>query len=315
VLATVLEDLPQSRDSNVLVGFESADDAGVYLLNEEQAIVQSVDFFTPVVDDPGIYGAIAAANSLSDLYAMGAKPLFALSVVGFPSGVIETSILTEIVRGGAGKMVEAGVPVIGGHSVQDPEIKFGYCVTGLLHPDRIWTNTGARAGDLLFLSKPLGTGIITTGVKYGKTSDPVLAGAIEVMTQLNRETAEVARAGTVHGATDITGYGFAGHAFELAKGSGVTLSINTEAVPILPGTRELARRGLLPGGIMTNRDYVGDTVSWGSVDELHQNIFLDPQTSGGLLLSVPEESAARLQACATLVGRVEPRGNHLLKFG
>ncbi len=309
-----MEDLPQSRDPNVLVGFESADDAGVYLLDQDQAIVQSVDFFTPVVDDPRTYGAVAAANSLSDLYAMGAKPLFALSVVGFPSGKLETSILREIVRGGAEKMVEAGVPVIGGHSVQDPEIKFGYCVTGTIHPERIWTNTGARPGDLLFLSKPLGTGIITTGVKYGKTSPSVLAGAVEVMVRLNREVADVARTVTVHGATDVTGYGFAGHAFELAKGSGVTLCIDAQALPILNGTEDLAERGLLPGGIMTNRAYVGDTVAWGTVDELHQHIFLDPQTSGGLLLSVSESSADKLRAYAKQVGRVEPKGSHLLRF-
>ena len=309
-----MANLPRSRDPNVLVGFESADDAGVYLIDEERAIVQTVDFFTPVVDDPRTYGAIAAANSLSDIYAMGASPLFALSIVGFPSGKIDTSILTEIVRGGAEKMQEAGVSIIGGHSVQDPEIKFGYCVTGMIHPGKVWTNTGAKPGDLLFLSKPLGTGIITTGLKYGKTSAAVLTGAVETMMKLNRGIVDAVRGVAVHGATDVTGFGFAGHAFELAKGSQVTLSVNAEAVPILEGTVELARRGLLPGGIMTNRDYVGDTISWGDVDELHQNILLDPQTSGGLLLSVPEAAQAALKGQATLIGRVETPGTHLLRF-
>ncbi len=321
MLLPILADLPVVKDENVLVGFDTADDAGVYLLGPELAIVQTVDFFTPIVDDPSIYGQIAAANALSDVYAMGGRPLFALSIVGFPSGVVEAEVLREIVHGGARKMMEAGVPIIGGHSIQDPEIKFGYAVTGQVHPQRIWTNRGARPGDRLFLTKPLGTGIITTGVKYAKTTQPVLDEAVASMLELNEGVARALAGTEVHAATDVTGYGLIGHAYELAEGSDVTLVIRIADVPLLSGVLELGRKGMLPGGILTNQAYVGDRVDWEGVEELMRQILLDPQTSGGLLLSLPEKTAAVLETRegfegkAKAIGRVQPReGSCAIRF-
>lgn len=310
MLVPILADLPVFADSNVLVGFETADDAGVYLLGPDTAIVETIDFFTPIVDDPSTYGQIAAANSLSDIYAMGARPIFALSVVGFPSGSVEPEVLREIVYGGAAKMIEAAVPIIGGHSIQDPEIKFGYAVTGLVHPKRIWTNRGAQPGDALYLTKPLGTGIIATGVKYAKTSQPVLDEAVASMLELNGVVSAALAEAEVHGATDVSGYGLIGHAVELARGSAVTLVIRSDDVPLLGGVRKLAEKGMLPGGIMTNQAYAGDQVNWDGLDELTRQVFLDPQTSGGLLLSLPESAAQVLEALggkAKLIGSVEPR--------
>lgn len=318
MLVPILADLPVFKDPRVLVGFEHADDAGVYLLRDDLAVVQTVDFFTPVVDDPGLYGQIAAANALSDIYAMGGQPIFALSVVGFPSGSLEPGLLREIVRGGALKMMEAGVPIIGGHSVQDPELKFGYCVTGTVHPDRIWTNSGARPGDLLFLTKPLGTGIITTGVKFGLTPPSTLEPALKVMLELNSSVSGALQDVVVHAATDITGYGLLGHAFEMAQGSDVTLLIDPAAVSILPGTLELAEQGAFPGGIRTNRNYVGDSVDWSGLDEKLRPLFLDPQTSGGLLLSLSPEAADQARARAgtklAAIGRVLPRETRAIRF-
>ena len=318
MLVPILAELPLYADANVLVGFDMADDAGVYLLGPDSALVQTIDFFTPIVDDPTIYGQIAAANALSDVYAMGGRPIFALSVVGFPSGTVDNEVLGEILRGGAQKMVEARVPVIGGHSVQDPEMKFGYAVTGLVHPDRIWTNHGAKPGDDLYLTKPIGSGIVTTGVKFGKTPEAVLEEAVATMLELNGVVAEALSGADVHSATDVTGYGLAGHAWELARASGVTLVLETQAVPLLGGVLELARKGMLPGAIMTNRNYVGTEVRWDGVDELTQQIFLDPQTSGGLLLSLPKEAApalAALEGKAHRIGKVEPReGDCLIRF-
>jgi selenide,water dikinase len=319
VLVPILADLPVFQDENVLVGFETADDAGVYLLGPETALVATIDFFTPIVDDPATYGQIAAANSLSDVYAMGGRPIFALSVVGFPSGTVETEALREIVHGGAKKMFEAGVPIIGGHSIQDPEMKFGYAVTGLVHPKRLWTNQGAKPGDHLYLTKPLGIGIVTTGVKYGKTSSEVLDAAVATMLELNGGVVDALAGADVHAVTDVTGYGLVGHACELARSSGVTLVFGALEIPVLKGTMDLARKGMLPGGIMTNRAYAGSAVRWEGVDELQQHVFLDPQTSGGLLLSLPGEAAKllerRLEGRANLIGRVEAQeGDCLIRF-
>jgi selenide, water dikinase len=302
-----------------MVGFENADDAGVYVLSEEQALVQTVDFFTPVVDDPDVYGQIAAANALSDVYAMGARPLFALSVVGFaPGGGVDEEVLASILRGGSRKMAEARVPVIGGHSVQDPEIKVGYCVTGTVDPRRVWKNAGARPGDVLFLTKPLGTGIITTGVKFGKTPPAVLDEAVAVMLELSAAAQEAVLDLAVHGATDVTGYGLVGHAFEMARASDATLLIEAAAVPIIEGTAELARKGMLPGGILSNEAYAGSAVAWGSVEAPLRQILLDPQTSGGLLLAVDasdaDTAASRLGARARRIGRVLARQGPLIRF-
>ncbi len=315
--------MPAVTDKRVLVGFDHADDAAVYLLEPGRAIVQTVDFFTPVVDEPALYGKIAAANAVSDVYAMGGRPLFALSVLCFPDGVVDESVIVEIIQGGAEKLQEAGIPVVGGHSVQDQELKFGYCVTGEVNPDRVWTNAGARPADALILTKPLGTGIITTGVKYGKTTPEVLQQAVSVMLELNRAAAETLADYDVHAATDITGCGLAGHAWEMARASRVTLSFDAKAVPVLPGTQELARKGMLPGGIQANRAFIGSRVSWSGVSETLQQILLDPQTSGGLLVSCPldqtDAAVNRLRekgVAARVVGEVKPdaTGGGFLEF-
>lgn len=308
-------------DSNVLVGFDKADDAGVYRLNDEMALVQTVDFFTPVVDDPFIYGQVSAANALSDVYAMGGTPLFALGVLGFPEGTVDEEILADIVRGGTDKMKEASVPVIGGHSIQDAEMKFGYCVTGKVRPGDVVTNEGACAGDVLLLTKPLGIGIITTGVKFGKASPEQVQAAIQVMLELNDVAGGLLAPHGAHAATDITGFGLVGHSYEMARASEVTLVFQCDAIPNIDGAAELAEKGMLPGGIMTNEVYVGEAVSWEGVTELQKQIVLDPQTSGGLLISLEEEAGKELLSelleagiTAYCVGRVLPQEDVLIRF-
>ncbi len=310
------------QDPDLLVGYQTADDAAVYQLDEETALVQTVDFFTPVVDDPYQYGQIAAANSLSDVYAMGGVPRFALAIVGFPKSGIDPGVLREIMRGGTEKLREAQVVVAGGHSVQDPEIKFGYCVTGLIHPRNVLTNRSARCGDLLILTKPLGAGIITTGVKFEKTPRDVLETAVQWMLRLNRSAAETALGFEVHAATDITGYALLGHAFEMAKGARLTLHIDPARVPVTEGARQLARQGMLPGGIESNRRYIGSTIRWNGTSELEQQILLDPQTSGGLLLSVHPRDAEGLSRrlrrsgdLGAIIGEVREKGDYLLEIG
>lgn len=308
-------------DSNVLVGFDKADDAGVYRLNDEMALVQTVDFFTPVVDDPFIYGQVSAANALSDVYAMGGTPLFALGVLGFPEGTVDEEILADIVRGGTDKMKEASVPVIGGHSIQDAEMKFGYCVTGKVRPGDVVTNAGACPGDVLLLTKPLGIGIITTGVKFGKASPEQVQAAIQVMLELNDVAGGLLAPHGAHAATDITGFGLVGHSYEMARASEVTLVFQCDAIPNIDGAAELAEKGMLPGGIMTNEGYVGEAVSWEGVTELQKQIVLDPQTSGGLLISLEEEAGKELLSellqagiTAYCVGRVLPQEDVLIRF-
>jgi len=295
----------------VLVGFDKADDAGVYRLDDQTAVVQTVDFFTPIVDDPFTYGQIAAANSLSDVYAMGGSPRFALSIVCFPKDKVEEAVLHEILRGGAEKMKEARVAVIGGHSVQDQEIKFGYCVTGLIDPGKIYSNSTAKPGDVLLLTKPLGTGIIATGIKLAKTPPDVAQNAIEWMRKLNAPAPGGMEKFHIHSVTDVTGYGLIGHAYEMAQGSAATLTFSAAKVPVIEGTEELAKQGMLPGGIESNRRFVGESIVWKGVSSLRQQIMLDPQTSGGLLISLPEEEAGQLAAeleatgfLGELIGRV-----------
>lgn len=309
MLQDVLGHLKGWADPAVLVGFQTADDGGVYQLSDDLALVQSVDFFTPVVDDPFQYGQIAAANALSDIYAMGGRPRFALSVVGFPKKGLDTGILREILEGGTDKLREAQVAVVGGHSVQDPEIKFGYCVTGTVHPGHFWTNAGARPGDALILTKPVGTGIITTGVKFERTPPDVLQGALKVMLTLNAAAAQAASRFKINAATDVTGFGLIGHAFEMARASKVRLHLQAGSVPLIAGTQDLVRMGMLPGGIESNRTYVGKAVSWTSVEESMQQIFLDPQTSGGLLLSLPPSEAS------SLLGALEESGHEAALIG
>ena len=303
-----------------MVGYEKADDAGVYLLTDDTAIVQSIDFFTPVVDDPFQYGQIAAVNSLSDIYAMGGVPRFALSVVAFPAGEVDEDILREIVRGGSDKMKEARVAVIGGHSVQDPEIKFGYCATGTVNPQKVYTNAGAKPGDVLVLTKPLGTGIVATGIKFGKTPPPIAQKAIQWMLQLNSHVGDQLAKFDVHAVTDITGCGLIGHGYEMAHASEATLAFEADRIPILEGVEELARRGMLAGGIESNRRYVGSSISWNGVASLCQKILLDPQTSGGLLISLSPEEGMSLCSnleeqghLGRLVGRVLPLGDFHVK--
>jgi len=291
----VLQRLPRSNDPNLLVGFETSDDAGVYRLTDEMALVQTVDFLTPIVDDPFVFGQIAAANSLSDIYAMGGRPLSALSVVAFP-GNGSPELLEQILRGGLSKMQEAQCTVVGGHSIRDEELKFGYAVTGLIHPKRIWRNVGARPGDVLLLTKSIGTGVIATALKQGRASEESLAAATASMTQLNRASADVLAAldasvdgieTVVHAVTDVTGFGLLGHAREMASGSGVSLRIDHTCVEYLPGAIEVSHAGFLSGGLKNNREFLESCVGFGDrVTEEFRNLFYDPQTSGGLLVAL-----------------------------
>jgi selenide,water dikinase len=309
-LDQVLGGVPRVSNENVLVGFDTADDAGVYKLTEECALVQTVDFFTPIVDDPFTYGAIAAANALSDVYAMGGKPVSALSIVAYPAKEdIET--LQQILTGGAEKMREAGCAVIGGHSINDPEMKFGYAVTGTIHPERIFTNAGAQAGDVLLFTKRLGTGVIATALKRGIAAAEHVEESIRSMLELNRAACEAILDLEVHGCTDITGFGLIGHAREMALGSNVSLKIDAGAVRFLPGAAEYARQGAIPGGLKNNRSFAECDVEMadGLAEEV-MAVLYDPQTSGGLLIALPERDAAvvrRRFPGAYVVGTVTER--------
>jgi selenide,water dikinase len=302
-LDQVLARIPRWANENVLVGFDTSDDAGVYRLTPECALVQTVDFFTPIVDDPYTFGAIAAANSLSDVYAMGGNPISSLSILAYPaSGDLDT--LEGIVRGGADKMREADCSILGGHSVADDEIKFGYSVTGTIHPERIKTNAGARPGDALVLTKPVGTGVIATALKRGIARESDVAAATESMLTLNRAACQAMLQFEVHGCTDISGFGLLGHAREMAAGSGFTIEIEANLVPTLPGALDYARQGAIPGGLKNNREFASSCVEGRSdVDDL----LYDPQTSGGLLISMSEGEAAQLERLlpgARRIGRV-----------
>ncbi len=290
ILDQVLPRIPRVADSNVLVGFDTADDAGVYRVTPDLAIVQTVDFFTPVVDDPYTIGAIAAANALSDVYAMGGRPLTALSILAWPaSGDIDT--LEEILKGGAEKIHEAGCVILGGHSVNDPEIKFGYAITGTVHPDRVKTNTGARPGDVLMFTKKIGTGVISTALKKGIARQEHVDQAILQMLTLNRAAAEAIENLDVHGLTDVTGFGLFGHAREMAIGSKVTLEIDSSLVRFLDGAIEYAEAKAFSGGLGNNREFVASCVEGSSPFD---DLFYDPQTSGGLLIALPEKDALEL---------------------
>lgn len=292
---SVLRSLPKQTNPNVLVGFETADDAGVYQLAPDLALVQTVDFFTPIVDDPYTFGQVAATNALSDVYAMGGRPISALSIVGFPNGGRDTDVLERILHGGLSKMQEAGCAVIGGHSIGDDEIKFGYAVTGLVNPQRLWKNATARAEDRLVLTKRIGTGIISTALKKGRASAAAIDAATESMITLNRQASEIAQRFEVHAATDITGFGLLGHAHEMAAGSQVSLVIDSSRVAFLPEVIDYARQGFLPGGLHRNREFVAGCAEFSAdVPEDVRNLLFDPQTAGGLLFSVAAEDAAEL---------------------
>jgi len=285
----VLGALPLLDDPRVLVGATTGDDAAVFRIADDRALVSTVDFFTPIVDQPEAFGAIAAANSLSDVYAMGATPLFALGLVAFPRDKLGSGLLERIVAGGAAKLAEAGVPVVGGHSIDDAEPKFGYAVTGEVHPDRFVTHAGARPGDLLYLTKPLCSGLVATAVKRGLCPPDLEARAIEVMGHLNRRAGEAMVAAGASAATDVTGFGLIGHLRNLRVGAEVRLA----AVPVLDGVLELAAGDLFPGGTRRNHQAVRDEVDWGGLPESDQLLLCDAQTSGGLLVAIaPERSAA-----------------------
>jgi len=297
VLDTLLRRLPRQIDDNVLVGFETSDDAGVYRLSGGLALVQTLDFFTPIVDEPFSFGQIAAANALSDVYAMGGRPISALSIVAFPEKG-DLQILEQILRGGLAKMTEAGCTIIGGHSIRDDDMKFGYAVTGLIDPARIWRNVGARPKDVLLLTKPLGAGVISTGLKQGRIGGAAIAAATASMSRLNRDAAQALAEiedrspGTIHAVTDVTGFGLLGHAREMAAGSGVSLEIDHAAIEYLPGAVEASRDGFYSGGLRNNREFIGECVAFRvGVPEEFRNLLFDPQTSGGLLVALDAEQA------------------------
>ena len=292
VLDKVLGKLPRQHDPNVLVGFDHADDAGIYRINASTALVQTVDFFTPIVDDPTEFGAIAAANAVSDVYAMGAKPLFALGITAFPREKLSTGLLEKIVSGGAAKLAEAGIAVVGGHSVDDPEPKFGYAVIGEVHPDRIVTHEGARAGDLLYLTKPLGSGLVTTAIKRGLCPKPLERHAVAVMLHLNRDASTAMLASGATASTDVTGYGLVGHLSNITGGADIDL----KSIPLMDGVRALAERDLFSGGSRRNHAAYRQQVDWGGISDQDQLILCDAQTSGGLLVAIPKENASKFES-------------------
>jgi selenide, water dikinase len=294
VLDSVLGKLARQQDANVLVGFDTADDAGVYQLTPELALVQTVDFFTPIVDDPFTFGQIAATNALSDVYAMGGRPISSLALVCFPDNG-DVSILEHILAGGLSKMMEAGCTVIGGHSIRDPEIKFGYSVTGTIDPRRIFANSAAKDGDALVFTKGIGTGVISTAIKREKAEAAWVDAATASMTTLNKIPSEIAQRFNVHGMTDVTGFGLIGHAREMALGSKVGLRITASRVPILEGALTCVDRGYVPGGLTANRDFAECLVTYAdTVPANLRTLLYDPQTAGGLLISLPEAEADQL---------------------
>jgi len=318
----VLRQLPRPTDPNLLVGTDHFDDAGVYRLDDERALVMTVDFFPPLVDDPYTFGRIAAANSLSDIYAMGGRPFAALNIVGFPDDELDGAVLGEILRGGSERLSAAGAVIAGGHSVRDKEIKFGLSVTGLVHPDRIWTNDAAQPGDALVLTKPLGTGTLTTAVKKGKSSADEIGAAIAGMVELNAAAAEAGAKVRVHAATDVTGFGLVGHAAEIAEASGVGIEINADRVPLYPHTMKWAAQGVITRAHKSNLEYLGSRLKADGVAEVLVKVLADAQTSGGLLLAVPEQDGDALVkalkeknvSSASVIGHVTFGGDALVSI-
>jgi selenide,water dikinase len=303
---------------------EKAEDAGVYKLREDLAIVQTLDFFTPIVDDPYTFGQVAVANSLSDVYAMGGRPLTAMNIVCFPIKTMDIFILQQILRGGLNKMQEAGVVLVGGHSVEDDELKYGLSVTGVIHPEKVWLNSGAKAGDKLILTKPLGTGIINTALKGEMADEGLVAKSIKCMTALNKKASELAMEVEVHACTDVTGFGFLGHACEMIEGADVGMVIHSYSVPFFPEIQEFIEMGMVPGGLHRNREFRQHMVEVSpKVPSWVVDIFFDPQTSGGLLFCLPSPQAEKLLLKlheagiveAAIVGRMteEPRGKIVVK--
>ncbi|UUZ83600.1 selenide, water dikinase SelD [Paenibacillus sp. P26] len=295
-LSQVIRDLPQAEPNpDLLVGIDTSDDAGVYRLSDDLALVQTVDFFTPIVDDPYSFGQIAAANAISDIYAMGGKPLTALNIVAFPIRTLDKQVLADILRGAGDKIKEAGITLVGGHSIDDNEPKFGLAVTGLIHPQKVRTNAGAKPGDKLILTKPIGVGILTTSIKKDKLTEEEVERVTRVMATLNKTAAELMANYEVHACTDVTGFGLLGHASEMAKGAGVGLRIVQEQVPVLPRVRELAEEGFVPGGTKNNFAHLEGSVTFpAELDQIGRWILCDAVTSGGLLISVAGDQAEAL---------------------
>ena len=332
-LDAVLRKLPRQTDPNVLVGFDTNDDAGIYRLTDELALVQTVDFFTPMVDDPHLFGQVAAANALSDVYAMGGRPISSLSIVGFPEKG-DPEILEQIIRGGLAKMEEAKCSVIGGHSIRNEDMLFGYAVTGLVNPDRVWRNVGARTGDALLFTKPLGNGVIATALKKDRATSESVAAAVAAMTTLNQAAAEALReiddqsatSRPIHAVTDVTGFSLLGHAREMSLGDptrgveAVSLEIDHAAFDYFPGALEAARDGHLSAGLKNNRAFIGECAAFDAgVSPEHQDLLFDPQTSGGLLVAIAPEAAdialaalRRHGVVAHRVGRVVAKRSSLI---
>ena len=292
----MLSGLPkQPHDPNLIVGFDTADDAGVYRLRDDLALVQTLDFFTPIVDDPFDFGRIAALNSINDVWAMAGTPITAMAITCFPKKGIDPSILSEIMRGGLSTLNQYGVTLVGGHSVDNEQIMFGYSVTGTIDPSKVAKNSGAEPGDVIILTKPIGTGVISTGIKKGTASEAVVQRSVETMLTPGKYAAEAMRDFGVQGATDVTGFSLLGHAWEMACASNVTIEIDSGAVPLLEGALELASQGMLTSGDKTNREYVGDDVSIAdSVDENLVKLLFDPQTAGGMLIAIEENESQAL---------------------
>lgn len=321
-MSQVLRQLPKFESDKLLVGLDTSDDAAVYQINDEQAIIQTLDFFTPIVDDPYMFGQIAAANSLSDVYAMGGEPTIALNIVGFPT-CLDMSILGEILKGGADKVKEAGALLVGGHTIEDNEPKYGLSVTGMVHPDKVLANAKARVGDALVITKPVGVGILNTAIKAELLTEEQTNEAMRVMAYLNKYAAEAMKPYDVSACTDITGFGLAGHVLEMAEGSGVTIEIDTDSIPVMDGARENAAMGLVPAGAYRNRDYSGHKISMSeSVDQEMQDILFDPQTSGGLLIAVHlndldalmKELEDRTETSFAVIGKVTEKQEFAIHF-
>jgi len=315
----VLSGLPkQPNDPNLIVGFDTADDAGVYRLRDDLALVQTLDFFTPIVDDPFDYGRIAALNSINDVWAMAGTPITAMAITCFPKKGVDPAILAEIMRGGLETLNQYGITLIGGHSVDNEQIMFGYSVTGFIDPNKVARNSGARVGDVIILTKPIGTGVISTGIKRGKASESVVNGSVNTMLTPGKYAAEAMREFGVLGATDVTGFSLLGHSWEMACASKVTIEIDSSAVPLLDGAMELASIGMLTGADKTNRQYVGGDVQiQESIDQNLVKLLFDPQTAGGMLIAISSErmeevlvELSKHYPQAAAIGRVLPKGPH-----
>ena len=293
----LLDSLPSGKDPDLIVGYDTNDDAGVYRLSESQALVVTADFITPPTDDPETFGRIAAANAISDVYAMGGHPVTCVNLVAFPSKKLPFETLAGVIRGAQEKIREAGAVLAGGHTVEDPEPKFGLAVTGLVHPDQVWTNAGARAGDALLLTKPVGSGVILNANLKGWVRHEDMAACIAILERLNRRAAEIAHEFPIHAATDVTGFGVAGHALEMARGAARVFRIQHDALPVLAGAREMYRRGMTTGSNATNEEVAGNRLRFRKdLDATERSLYFDPQTNGGLLFALPEDRAEDLLA-------------------